>query len=373
VLVDLTSACPRVTVDSAAGPETWAEYNARIGAALAKDDDWDGILVDRSDGNESRLVDAYYARSIDPDRSNRLLSDYAAFDQSWNAGLSGYELRLRGLVGGGKLIFANWGYPNFGVLNGNNFESFPSVSQTDYPWQRLVEGPNGEHGSYFDWLANAQQPNLTTIETYQDESLPGPGGDGSYINPASRPGFVPNYTKMRYGLTTALLGDGFFSYEIGTGGHGALGLLWFDEYDGAGRGRGYLGQPLGAARRVWDPLPTADAVAGDGAFETQAQMDRWALQTVSPASATAVRDTSTVRAGTGAMRVGVSAADGADWHAKTYHKVAVSAGKEYTISFWARANVPHTVNSWIQQGHSPGTTWPISARPRSPRSGSTSR
>ena len=55
--------------------------------------------------------------------------------------------------------------------------------------------------------------------------------------------FVPNYQRMRYGLTTALLGDGYFSYEIGTNGHGRLGLMWFDEYDAAGEGRGYLGLP----------------------------------------------------------------------------------------------------------------------------------
>ena len=43
---------------------------------------------------------------------------------------------------------------------------------------------------------------------------------------------------MRFGLCTALLGDGFFSYEVSGRGHGALGLLWFDEYDNAGQAAG---------------------------------------------------------------------------------------------------------------------------------------
>jgi hypothetical protein len=352
-LVDLTSSCPRVSVDASADPETWAEYNARIGAALATSDDWDGILTDGSNGNESWLVDAGYARSIDPARTNTFPTDgYAAFDEAWNAGLTGYELRMRGLLGTGKIIFSNWGHPNFEILNGNNFENFPSVDPIDYPWQRLVEGPSTERGSYFEWLARSQQPNLTTIQTYQDESLP-QGDDDNYVNPAARRGFVPNYQKMRYGLTTALLGDGFFSYEVGTTGHGSLGLMWFDEYDGAGRGRGYLGQPIAPARRVWDLLPSGDSLSGDGSFDTQAKKDKWGLQTVSPARATAVRDTTTVQSGAGSLRVNVSVSDGVYWHAKTYHPVSVTRGTEYTLSFWARSDATHTVESWIQQAHSP--------------------
>ena len=61
---------------------------------------------------------------------------------------------------------------------------------------------------------------------------------------------------MRYGLTTALLGNGYFSYEIATAGHGGLGLMWFDEYDNAGKGRGFLGQPEENAYEIMD--------AGDG-------------------------------------------------------------------------------------------------------------
>jgi hypothetical protein len=48
---------------------------------------------------------------------------------------------------------------------------------------------------------------------------------------------------MCFGITTAVLGNGYFSYKIGTKGHGSLGLMWFDEYDNAGEGSGYLGYP----------------------------------------------------------------------------------------------------------------------------------
>ena len=353
VVMDLSGACPRATVDASAGPETWAEYNARRGAALATDDAWDGILVDRSDGNESWLVGNSTARSIDPDRSNRIPTDYSAFDSSWNTGLLGYELRLRAAAGDGKLIMTNWGYPNFDVLNGNNFEGFPNVDQIGYAWQEEVVGPSPGNGSYFEWLAKSRQPNLTTIETYQDDSGTSPTGDGSYDNPATHPGFVPNYKKMRYGLTTALMGDGFFSYEINTNGHGSLGLLWFDEYDGAGRGRGYLGQPTAPAHRVWDPMPTPDLVGGDGSFDTAKQFDAWEFDTDAGAVATAVRDTATTHGGSGSMRVKVTNTDGVDWHADATHPLSVQAGREYTVSFWARSDATHSVDAWIQQAVTP--------------------
>lgn len=48
-----------------------------------------------------------------------------------------------------------------------------------------------------------------------------------------------NYRAMRYGLGTALLGDGYYSYDIGASGHDNI--WWYDEYDIN------LGEPLGPA------------------------------------------------------------------------------------------------------------------------------
>src|SRR5512140_1780346 len=84
------------------------------------------------------------------------------------------------------------------------------------------------------------------IETYDDNGT----SSGEYDNPCSKAGFQPNYRKMRFGLTTALLQNGYFSYEMNTGGHGSLCLMWFDEYDNAGQGRGFLGYPLSEAQQV---------------------------------------------------------------------------------------------------------------------------
>ena len=102
----------------------------------------------------------------------------------------------------------------------------------------------GEEG-YINVSKNGFVPNFSLVETYEFEG--NPGG-----NPMDDPSFIPDYQRMRWGITTALLGDGYFSYEISTYGHGSLGLMWFDEYDNAGQGRGYLGYPTSEVITVHD-------------------------------------------------------------------------------------------------------------------------
>ncbi|NTU71867.1 MAG: hypothetical protein HGB10_08640 [Coriobacteriia bacterium] len=356
LMLDLTAACPRATVETSVGPESWAEYNARIGAALVAGTEFDGLLIDRSDGNESWLIGNSTARSIDPDRSNTLPGDYSEFDDAWNSGLHGYELRLRGLIPA-KPILGNWAYPHLDVLNGTNFEGFPNADPTQYPWSSATTGTWPGKGSYFEWMSGARQPNLTTIETYEDDGGPDATGDGSYANPADEPGFKPNLRKMRYGLTTALLGDGFFSYEINTNGHGSLGLLWFDEYTGGGRGRGYLGLPTGPARRVAAAPTSIDLLAGHGDFDTAPQASSWDLEVEPGSSATTVRDFAEKHSGAASLRVSVVSASGTDWHVSETHSAAVRSGSEYTLSFWARADRTLAVSGWIQQANEPWNTW----------------
>jgi len=358
VLLDESTFCPAVTVDPGSGPETWAEYNARLAAALVVDPAWDGLLVDRSDGGQSWLVGNSTARTIDPDRSNRVVSDgYAAFDAAWDAGLRHFEERLRAGVGD-KLIYVNWGYPNYDLLNGNNFEGFPMTDATAYglPWQAAVFGPR-DAGSYLEWLTQARQPNLTMIETYEDDGGPDPTGDGSYDNPASHPGFRPDYRKMRFGLATALLGDGFFSYEINTNGHGSLGLLWFDEYDGGGRGRGYLGRPAGPAECAAGELTSANQVSAGG-FETAAELAAWDWWTDDGYAGTPTRDATTAAVGASSARLEVTRAEGIGWRASlTAAPIAVEEGADYTLSFWARADAARLLEVWAQRQQDPWDTW----------------
>ena len=246
-MLNVSTLSPKAVADPSIGLETWPEYNARVGAGLLDDPRWSGILVDRSETGEARYIDGSTIRSMDPDQSNRLLSDYSAFDATWSDGLRIYLKDLREAIGPQRIIFLNWGIEYYEMVNGNNFEGFPDDEGGvgDNSWHSIVFGPY-HRGSYFDWVSKSPQPNISMIETYEDNGT----ASGEYDNPCTKPGFTPNYRKMRFGLATALLNNGYFSYEMNTNGHGSLCLMWFDEYDNAGAGRGYLGYPLGDAFQV---------------------------------------------------------------------------------------------------------------------------
>ena len=352
-LLNLSTLSPTAVVSATVGAERWATYNARVGINLLKNPDWDGLLIDRSDGNESWLIGSSTARTIDPDQSNTLLTDYSGFDAAWNAGLRQYESDLRQAVGNDKILFANWGKDNFDLLNGNNYESFPLEDGRAYTtgWNQVVFGNLPDVGSYAAWMQQGQQPNLTMIETYEDDGGPSATGDGSYANPCDDPNFVPNYRKMRFGLTTALLNDGYFSYEINTNGHGALCLLWFDEYDNVGAGRGYLGQPLGPAYRVSSTALGVNMLSGND-FEAQSDLDQWDFWADGSAGYTGsvVLDHTTAGNGATSARIDVTQAQGTNWQvAFSFAPFEVISGTEYTLSFWAKADQLRPISTWAQQ------------------------
>jgi hypothetical protein len=364
-MLNVSTLSPQAVISATIGLERWPDYNARVAARLVHSADWDGILLDRSDPDESWIIGNSTARTIDPDQSNTLLTDYSAFDTAWNEGLRRYETALREAIGPDTIIFVNWGMPNYDLLNGNNFEGFPGDDSTAYgtPWRTTVFGPT-DGGSYFEWMAQAQPPNLTMIETYEDDGSPDPTGDGAYDNPCADPDFVPNYRKMRFGLTTALLHDGFFSYEINTNGHGSLCLLWFDEYDNAGAGRGYLGQPLGPAYQAVPALTTPNLL-GESTFERDlAGWDLWA-DTASGYSATVTLDMTTAAQGSASARVDVVQSQGTDWRVEfSKAPVGVISGTAYTFSFWAKADADRvardaTIAAALQQNEDPweGYLW----------------
>jgi hypothetical protein len=229
ITFDLSTNCPRRDVGDGNGPETWAEWNARRGEAILAAADWDGLLIDCFESNPHWMVTGGNNRSIDPLRTNVPVTDgYAAFDAAWNTGAIGYGNTLRAAVGS-KILIGNGNLRNFN-MNGAIFEEFPYANLSLATWKTVFVGPySAPRASYPEWMAGVTAQNLTTFQVY---------------------GSATNYQLMRFGLTSALMNDGYFSYALSSSGHARNGLYWFDEYDNAGAGRGYLGQPTGAARTV---------------------------------------------------------------------------------------------------------------------------
>ncbi len=246
-VMNMSTMCPEIDVGDGDGPQSWIEY-ATKNIKVDHEELWDGYIVDRIEGGQSWLI-GEWCRSIDGDCSNKeVTDDYDAFDAAWYDGCRNFLDYLRSRLSG-KALISNTSGEYYEVLNGAIYEGYPGNWVNDRPetYEEWAERTVGENG-YIHVSRSGHMPNYTLAETYEDEEMP--NEDGSYDNPFDKPGFVPDYQKMRYGLTTALLGDGYFSYEISTAGHGSLGLMWFDEYDNAGKGRGYLGQPVEEARII---------------------------------------------------------------------------------------------------------------------------
>lgn len=344
VVMNLTGYCPKVTVDPSIGPETWGEYNARVGKRLLSEADWDGIFVDRSNRGAAFMTQTSYTRSIDARRTNTPVpGDNLDLDASYRIALRDYLTRLRASAPT-AVIMANNGDTNYGLLNGTALENSPVSSWTVPQWRwRMFRG--GVEGSYADWAELSPQPNLTTNLTYESESSPVSGA--VFVNPFGTPGWHPNYKKMRFGLATTLMNNGFFDYEINTAGHGALGLLWFDEYDNAGQARGYLGQPTGAARMALPPLATADKLAGHGSFSTTSQLAAWGTWVMPGYTIQKSLINGVARLiVTGPRRM-------ASASAQFYHgKVWVAKGGTYTLSFRAKASTPLTIGMGVVKASS---------------------
>jgi hypothetical protein len=249
-VMNLSTMCPRVTADQGVGPETWTEWGLRN---LLPKNIRDGLCVDRVEDGQSWLVPGF-GRTIDPDCTNRdLKGDHAAFDRAWGEGIrSTYVPRLREKLGGKPLI-SNTSGAFADVLNGCIFEAFPGNWSEHADSYRESWAPRalGDHG-LFAAVAHNVAPSMSWVETYESQAAPAPDGSRHVANPFKNPGFVPDYRRMRWGLTTALVAGAFFSHEMNTEGHGSLGLMWFDEYDNAGQGRHYLGLPTGPAVVVTD-------------------------------------------------------------------------------------------------------------------------
>ncbi|MCK5617633.1 hypothetical protein KAR91_88025, partial [Candidatus Pacearchaeota archaeon] len=239
-VMNMSTLCPLYDVGE--GPERWVNWAIRNDMDV---DSMDGFIIDRLEGTQSWLI-GYYARSIDADCTNRLVEDgYEAFDNRWREGIEEMLLSLRDIVRDKPLI-ANGASVYRNYLNGSIYESCPG-NWSDRPeiYEEWTEDILGDEG-YINVSEVGYTPNFSLVETYEI-------ADGYHThNPMDNPLFEPSYQRMRFGLTTALLGDGYFSYEIGTNGHGSLGLMWFDEYDNGGQGKGYLGYPVSDAFVVLD-------------------------------------------------------------------------------------------------------------------------
>jgi len=158
---------------------------------------WDGLLFD----NIWNTV-AWVNPNIDIDGDGRYDSE-SKINQLWQTANRNFFQKLREKIGSQYLIIGN-GEGSYGeYTNGRMFESFPEF------WEG---GWAGSIQRYFEANKNGYQPRLNIINADSDNT-------GEYLNSS----------RMRYGLASTLMYNGYYSFDWGTAKREDF--WWYDEFE----------------------------------------------------------------------------------------------------------------------------------------------
>ncbi|MDP3985459.1 MAG: putative glycoside hydrolase [bacterium] len=183
---------------------------------------WDGIFYDEVDA----CITCRNAGFVDIDRNGQTDSSAIA-DAAWRSAYSRLFARSRFLEGTGTIIIINGSStPEYRPsINGRMFESFPT------PWEGA--------GRWEDTMQNYKMIEETVGAEAPINFIAGDSNNTGNQN---------DFRDVRFGLTSTLLGGGYFGYDYGTENHGQT--WWYDEYDA------FLGRTIGNPR---DLLRTENA------------------------------------------------------------------------------------------------------------------
>jgi hypothetical protein len=318
------------------------------GADLA----YDGIYWDLLNGHISWLGD-----DIDSDLDGQP-DDAAVLDASYRVGVEEFLTEVRGHLPHAILV-GNEAVPDYATwINGRFFEwHVPAIlNGSEHPsWDTVV-------AEYRQWKGNGQAPHTTLISSapeaiYREKHR---SGSEPHVPPAFQVEAAASYQRMRFGLTSALMGDGLFFHDLR---EAEAPPGWYDEFGTPGNSlatalppRGYLGRPTGDPVLLVDELGSPDQIL-NGDFEDGLNNWLFWVNTAAGAAATADIDPHGGVSGSAAAQFTITSAT-SPWHVllSQYDRTTV-AGQSYTLSFWARSEVTRTLVIAIAKQDPPGTNY----------------
>lgn len=181
---------------------------------------WDGIFFDEVSDSIS------WANGGNVDLNRDSSPDNASTaDAAWKAGMKTLLATARNLDPNKIFVINGVSTPDYQpLINGRMFETFPTPWEANGDWYEIMRR----------YLAN--ESIVAKPETF-------------IINAnTANTGTQADYKKMRFGLASTLLGNGFYSFDYGDQNHGQT--WWYDEYNTV------LGKPVGAAKNTTVPTST---------------------------------------------------------------------------------------------------------------------
>ncbi len=263
---------------------------------------------------------------------------------AYQAGVENFSAQVRARLPHAILMGNDAGLVYTPWINGRNFETQLAAllnGATFINWLTEMQ-------DYRDWAGSSVTPRTTFIASSPELFY---SSKFTYLHtdqmpPAMRAEAATSYSRMRYGLVTALMGDGLFTYDYGPDGHGDR--WWYDEYGlpgGSGSPlaptntlppSGYLGQPGSAPIRLEGVLHSSDQVI-NGNFNDG--LNNW-IGWIDPNSGAAARfkvsETGGL-GGTAAAHIVISDTYGVDSIELRQLNKSTVANHQYTVSFWGRS------------------------------------
>ncbi|MEY4723665.1 MAG: hypothetical protein RLZZ324_1178 [Candidatus Parcubacteria bacterium] len=178
------------------GESGWNDYLPHfVHDEIMSTGDWDGIFYDEFSSNASWMNGG----DIDVHREGKR-TDPVLIDVGWKRGMINLLRTTRSLLGPDAVIVTNGDSTNDlqPFVNGRMFESFPTPWEAGGTWQGVM-------GNYLRLQSLVGSTPVFIINSNTGNS-----------------GFDSDYRKVRFGLASTLMGDGFFSFDFGESDHGQL-------------------------------------------------------------------------------------------------------------------------------------------------------
>ncbi len=305
---------------------------------------FDGIFFDNFKTTISTITNMYGQPVQVDTNSDGVPDDPATLDAAWSAGvyqeIALFRQLLPNAYASGHIGALPPAPSMLSAFNGDSF-AFPAVD--------VREGTvafNSLLGAYQTWFLGGESPVIAMVQSSPPNQIAYGYGftPESVMLPSTQQFAQTFYPNMRFGLATALMNNGFSTYDFGD--TGAPVSWWYDEYNFN------LGTPLGPAVQIGQSA--ASNMLLNPGFESG--LTNWTLSQTAPASATMVTDTAIVAQGNISAHVNVATAGTAAWQTSfEQDNVPMTAGVSYQLQFWARSDVPRniTLNS---QGGAPAYT-----------------
>lgn len=190
---NLTNYCPTIN-----GKKFNSWLPEFVNETLMQSGNWDGVFYDNVlDG----ITQTNYGK-VDVD-NNGAVDDATFANTAWREGNLELLKNTRALLGADKIILNNSSSYGSNYINGRLYESWPDS------WQGAWVGQMNDYKNLEQKISSSPQIIILNPNT-------------------NNTGNNSNYQKVRYGIASTLMGNGYFAFDYGTQDHSQL--WWYDEY-----------------------------------------------------------------------------------------------------------------------------------------------